>query len=612
MNFRAKSPFTEERTPSFFVFPKNENWKDFSSGKSGDAISFLMEYDGLSYTEAIQYLAKKYGVELQYEQSVDADQQQEEQNLRESLLIVSNFAKDHYVHNLWQTEDGKKIGLSYFTERGFSKETIEKFELGYSLDKWDDLLNAALKNGFKQEILEKAGLIIQKEEGKVYDRFRDRVIFPIHSHTGKAIAFGARILTSDKKQPKYLNSPETEIYHKGRILYGIYQARQAIRKEDNCYLVEGYTDVISLHQNGVANVVASSGTALTADQVKLIGRQTQNITVLFDGDEAGIRASLRGIDMILEQGLNVRAVVFPDGEDPDSYAKKFGGFNFNEYLKDNVRDFIAFKTDILSRDAKNDPIKRAETINSIVSSISKIPDPVKRSVYISETSQQLKIDEEVLLAELNKILLKQRQEKQKKSAQQSRYSSEEPPIELVEEQPQVKPQQTDPVELQERESIRLLISYGFNEIEEQYQLYHHYFEELQDIEFSNPLYKEILEIFKQKVSEGTIPTTEYFLNNCKEAIVKEVINLTASPYELSENWERYSIIVPKESDILSNSIYTNILRLKFRLIKKMIKKNNEALKSVQDPEKQLELLKMNQELKKAEMEYAKPLGIVIS
>jgi len=611
INYKGKSPFNEERTPSFFVFPRNQNWKDFSSGKAGDSIGFLMEYDGLSYTEAIAYLAQKYGVEVEYE---DVEHEyKEEESIRESLLIVSNFAKEHFVSNLWNTDEGKRIGLSYFKERGFSEETINKFELGYSLDKWNDLLKTATGKGYKSEFLEKAGLIIHKEEGdKTYDRFRNRVIFPIHSHTGKPIAFGARIMVSDKKQPKYLNSPETEIYHKGKILYGIYQARQSIRKEENCYLVEGYTDVISMHQCGVENVVSSSGTALTEEQVRLIGRHTENITVLFDGDEAGIRASLRGIDIILEQGLNVRAIVFPESEDPDSYARKYGAFNFREFLKDNEQDFIAFKTNLLSKGAGNDPIKKSEIINSIVQSIAKIPDPVKRSVYLTETSSQLKIDEGVLVAEMNKILLQRKRGKQRPSTQ-NQTGSIEPVVDLTEESaPQPKAPEIDPLELQERESIRLLISYGFNEIEEKYQLYHHYFEELEEIEFQHPAYSKIFEIFKEQVAQGNVPTTEYFMHHCPPDIVKTVIDMTSSPYALSENWERYKIMVPRETDLINNSVYTNILRLKFRLIKKMILKNNEALKAEKDPEKQIELMKVTQELKKAEMEYARPLGIVIS
>ncbi|MCK5281490.1 MAG: DNA primase, partial [Cyclobacteriaceae bacterium] len=340
-HYKGKSPFSDEKTPSFIVFPRNQNFKDFSSGKQGDAISFIMEYDGLSYIEAIKYLAKKYGIEIvEEEQSPEAVLKQNE---RESLFIILNYAKDYFKKTLFETEEGKSIGLTYFKERGFTEETIQKFELGYSLDQWNALETEAKSKGYNPDLLEKAGLIIRKEESQ-YDRFRGRVIFPIHNSTGKAIAFGARILKNVKNQPKYLNSPETDVYHKSDVLYGLFQSGRAIRQMDNCFLVEGYTDVISLHQHGVENVVSSSGTSLTENQIKLIHRHTENITVLFDGDDAGIRASLRGIDMILQQGMNVKAVVFPGGEDPDSYSRKLGALDFQQFLKENAEDFIHFKT----------------------------------------------------------------------------------------------------------------------------------------------------------------------------------------------------------------------------------------------------------------------------
>ncbi|MGB3466484.1 MAG: DNA primase, partial [Cyclobacteriaceae bacterium] len=364
-NYKALSPFNNEKTPSFYVVPSKGIFKDFSSGKGGDAITFIMEVDGSSYVEALKYLAKKYGVEIKEQER--SDEYLEAQSERESLYIVLNFAKDHYQELLWENEEGRSVGLSYFRERGFSDETIKDFDLGYSLNQWDGLIKAADEKGYKQEYLEKSGLKIVKEN-KAYDRFRGRVIFPIHNITGKVVAFGARILVKDKKQPKYINSPETELYHKSHILYGIYQAKQAIRQADNCYLVEGYTDVISMHQAGVKNVVSSSGTALTDDQIKLIARYTQNITVLFDGDSAGIKAAMRGIDMILEGGLNVKAISFPEGEDPDSYAKQMSSSAFQGFLEDQSTDFITFKTNLYKRDTDSDPLKKAETIREIVNS----------------------------------------------------------------------------------------------------------------------------------------------------------------------------------------------------------------------------------------------------
>lgn len=602
-HYKGRSPFSDEKTPSFIVFPRNQNFKDFSSGKQGDAISFIMEYDGLSYVEAIKYLAKKYGVEIEEEeQSPEAIQKQNE---RESLYIILNYAKDFFKNLLWESDEGKSIGLSYFTERGFTDETIRKFDLGYSLDQWNALENDAKTKGYNPDLLEKAGLVIKKEESQ-YDRFRGRVIFPIHSITGKSIAFGARILKNEKNQPKYLNSPETEVYHKSNVLYGLYQASRSMRHQENCYLVEGYTDVISLHQHGVENVVSSSGTSLTENQIKLIHRHTENITVLFDGDAAGIRASLRGIDMILEQGMNVKVVAFPDGEDPDSYSRKLGALGFQEFLKDHAEDFINFKTKLLLDGRENDPVKKAETITHIITSLSIIPDQVKRAVYMKETSNLLQMEEQLLYSELNKILLKKRKEKQKEAVKA------QPEIIIEEIEKAQTKQSIDPAEFQERETIRLLINYGFNQIEDKYNLVEHYMEELDAIEFSNPVYNQILDIFKGELKNGKVIDIEFFKSYKDKSLKDEVLNLVSERHEVSENWERYRIYVPQEKDVLTNSVYSNILRLKFHKIKKLIALNLEELKNEQDSEKQMELMKISVELKKAEAAFSSPLGIVVS
>lgn len=602
-HYKGKSPFTDEKTPSFIVFPRNQNFKDFSSGKQGDAISFIMEYDGLSYIEAIKYLAKKYGVEIQEEEQTP--EAVLKQNERESLFIILNYAKEFYKQTLWESQEGKNIGLSYFKERGFTEDTIQKFELGYSLDQWNALENDAISKGYNPELLEKAGLIIKKEETQ-YDRFRGRVIFPIHSITGKAIAFGARILKNDKNQPKYINSPETEVYHKSDVLYGLYQASRSMRHLNNCYLVEGYTDVISLHQHGVENVVASSGTSLTENQIKLIHRHTENITVLFDGDEAGIRASLRGIDMILQQGMNVKAVVFPNNEDPDSYSRKLGALGFQEFLKENAEDFIHFKTKLLLGGRDNDPVKKAETINQIISSLSIIPNQVQRAVYMKETSNLLELDEQLLYAELNKILINKRKEKQKEA-----YKIE--PEILIEQIEEAQQKETfDSIMFQEREAIRLLINYGFNKIENEYNLVEHYLDELNPVEFTNPVYNKILEIFKNELKKGNVIDIDFFRNYPDENIQQEAMDLVSDRHEISENWERYRIYVPKEKDVLPNSVYSNILRLKFHKIKKLIALNKEELKAEKDPERQTELQKIHVELLKAQAEFSNPLGIVVS
>src|ERR1700749_382802 len=406
------SPFANERTPSFTVSPAKGIFKDFSSGKGGSAITFLMELEKFTYPEALKWLAKKYSIEV--EETVETIENKEEENHRESLMIVSAYAAKFFHESLLETEEGQNIGLSYFKERGFSNEIIKKFELGYSPDQWEAFTSQALKEGYQQEFLEVSGLSVKRDNGSLYDRYRGRVMFPIHSFTGRVIAFGGRTLKNDKNVPKYVNSPESEIYHKSNILYGLFFAKKAIRDEDNCYLVEGYADVLSVHQAGIENVVASSGTSLTIEQIRLKSRFTKNITILYDGDAAGIKASLRGLDMILEEGLNVKVVLFPDGHDPDSYVRSVGTNAFKTHIDKNRKVFILYKTDILLKEAGTDPIKRADVIREVVESIAKIPDSIKASVFIKDCSHLLQIDERALLSELNKMRLN----KAKKDSQQ--------------------------------------------------------------------------------------------------------------------------------------------------------------------------------------------------
>ncbi len=421
-NWWALSPFTNEKTPSFSVSPAKGIFKCFSTGKGGDSITFVMEMEGIGYVEALKYLAKKYNIELEQKEMTDA--QKEAHSIRESLFIALNFAKNYFQEQLTKTEAGKAIGLSYFKQRGFNDKIIEEFELGYSQDEWQNFENAALKNGYSKEVLEQAGLVVAKEDGKRYDRFRGRVMFPIHNLSGRTIGFGARTLKKDK-MAKYLNSPESDVYHKSDVLYGLFQAKKAIRNEDNCYLVEGYTDVISLYQNGVENVVSSSGTSLTESQISLIKRFTDNVTVLYDGDSAGIKASLRGVDMLLSQGLNVRVVRFPDGEDPDSYVQKIGGSEFRKYLKETSKDFILFKTDLQLADTQGSPLKRAEAVRSIVESIAKIPDPIKRTVFCEECSRVLNVDVKILVDEVNKIIVSDREKAYKQNQRAEKRAREQ-------------------------------------------------------------------------------------------------------------------------------------------------------------------------------------------
>lgn len=603
-NYKALSPFNNEKTPSFYVVPSKGIFKDFSSGKGGDAITFVMEHEGMSYTEALRFLAKKYGIEIK--ETVVAKEEQEALSARDSLYIVMNFAKDHYKELLFNHEEGQSIGLSYFRERGFHDRSIEKFELGYALNEWNHLEELALSKGYSQEVLEKSGLVIRKEEGKHYDRFRGRVIFPVHNLAGKVIAFGARILTKEKDQPKYINSPETEIYHKSNVLYGMYQAKNAIRKEDFCFLVEGYTDVISMHQAGIENAVASSGTALTEEQIKLIKRFTDNVTVLFDGDAAGIKAALRGIDLVLKGGLNVRVLLLPDGDDPDSFSRKYSSTELKDYFQKNTKDFISFKIDLYAADASRDPIKKAEAIREIVSSISVIPDPIKRSVYIQETSALLKIQETVLLTELNKMLIGERKKLQQ---EQPKEEIVEYPVESVE------PTRLDTagmVQMQERETIRLLLNYSESAVEEQ-KLIHYMLQEMDDVAFTNPLFKEIFDTFKRMAQAGQEVDELYFLENGSQEVKKIVADLMTSRYHTSPHWsEKYHIFFPHEKEVIHDVAYSNVLRYKFRAIQKLMEENLQKIKLATSDEDLDRYLTIHEQLKNAEREIAGTLGIVVA
>jgi DNA primase len=609
-NYKALSPFVNEKTPSFFVVPAKGIFKDFSSGKGGDAFTFVMEHEKFSYVETIRYLAKKYGVEIKEDRLTDEGIA--EQSEREGLYILMNFAKEYYKDILTNHEDGKSIGLSYFRERGFTDKTIEKFELGFALEGWEHFSKEAIAKGYNKELLEKTGLIVKKDDGSSYDRFRGRVIFPVHNISGKVIAFGARMMGKDKNQPKYINSPETDIYHKSDVLYGLYHGKNAIRQHDVCYLVEGYTDVISMHQSDVENVVSSSGTALTENQIKLIHRFTENVTVLFDGDSAGIKAALRGIDMILKGGLNVRVVLFPDGEDPDSYSRKVGTTGFQKFLKEHSQDFVSFKTSLFANEAAGDPIRKAESIKEVVTSISLIPDPVKRSVYIQETSNLLKISEQVLLSELNKILIGERQRNEKEKIREQQDAS------IAIDPAEIAPQKLDlqsMVQYQEKETIRLLLNYADQKLEDQ-RLADFLLHELEDVEFTNQVIREIYETFKSGALSGKTIDNEYFLKNGSEPVKRMVTELITARYGTSKHWsDKFHIYFSKEQDILNEMALTNVLRLKFRVVQKMMEDNLQLVKQTETSGNWDELdkaLETQSGLKKAETELARLLGIVVA
>lgn len=612
-NLWACCPFHNEKSPSFSVSPAKQIYKCFGCGKAGDPIQFVMDVEGIGFNEAIRQLAQKYGIEIEEEKNVTPEEISA-YNERESLYIVLNFAKEFFVKSL-DTEEGRSVGMSYFKERGFDRQTIEKFDLGYALDGWDHLLQTAKKAGHSEELLVKAGLILQKEgdSSRFYDRFRGRVTFTIHNLSGKAIGFGARILTQDKKQPKYINSPETEVYHKSDILYGIFQAKKSIREKDNCYLVEGYTDVISMHLAGIENVVASSGTSLTENQIKLIKRFTDNITVLYDGDAAGIRASLRGIDMILEGGLNVKAVVFPDGEDPDSYARKVGSTAFQSYLENNAQDFISFKIGLYAEEAAKDPIKQVELIKQVVASIGKIPDPIIRTVYIQQSARLLHMDEEIIQAELNKLFLKEQKDQFFKEQREQEATFVEDLLPTKEEPTSY----SRLIEIQEREMLRLLVNYGFEMVSDELHVCQYLLQETEDLNFHTPVYGKILGIYKEALAEGVLPQPEYFLQHEDQEVKREVINLITRKYELSSLWEsRFQIFTHHEADDLAKTVYDSILHLKKRVIKKMLEeakvKIKEAEQEKADESIITERLAIFMELKKFQVEIDKQLGIVIS
>ena len=599
-NFKGLSPFTDERTPSFMVSPVKQIWKDFSTGKGGNAISFLMEHEHYTYPEALKWLAKKYNIEI--EETEQSSEEKQQMNERESMFLVSKFAKDYFHDLMINTNQGKAIGLSYFKERGFRDEVISTFDLGYCLDEWDNFTKAALNKGYKLEYLNSTGLTIVKQDKK-FDRFKGRVMFPIHSMSGRILGFGGRILTNEKKAAKYLNSPESDIYHKSKILYGIYQAKKEIAKQDNCFLVEGYTDVISFHQSGIQNVVASSGTALTSEQIRLINRLTKNITVLFDGDAAGIRASIRGIDLILEQGMNVKVVQFPDGEDPDSFAKKHSDYDLKEYLEASAQDFINFKVSLLFQEAKNDPVKKASLIRDIVTSISKIPDSIQREVYIQECARIMEISERVLFSELAQLLNKNNKEEVKK------YKKEKETFEVVKKQ-ETQIKEVDQLSILEKEIIRILLLYGDEDVVFTEELLHiddngkeiitnkkynnsvsaEIYLHLQDdeIEFSNTIFQEIYNEIIHQLNQSEHLEIDKLINHENRNIAEAVtsILMDQEKHQLS-NWEKQNIFVKNPKEVLSKAVNDAVYNLRRILINHLVKDKMLAEKEYTNDEKQM-------------------------
>lgn len=591
-NFKGLSPFTDERSPSFMVSPVKQIWKDFSSGKGGNVVAFVMEHEHFTYPEAIKYLAKKYQIEI--EETVQTDAQKEAANERESMYLVSEYAQTYFSDILWNSSLGKAIGLSYFKERGFTEETIRRFGLGYCLDEWDGFTKAAIENQYSLKYLEATGLTIVKPsteqtEAKSFDRFKGRVMFPIHSMSGRVLGFGGRILTQDKKAAKYLNSPESEIYNKSKVLYGIYLAKQSIAKLDNCYLVEGYTDVIQMYQQGVQNVVSSSGTALTPDQIRLISRLTKNITVLFDGDAAGLRASLRGIDLILEQGMNVKICTFPEGEDPDSFAKAHTEEEIRSYFESHSQDFIQFKASLLATDSGNDPVKRADTIRDIVGSIAKIPDAIKQEVYLQSCAQIMDISEQVLfntMAQISKKELREAQSKPKFGSamgEPTKFQVHKPEAQAVE--------KLNVQWILEKKIIEILLLYGqttatFEDLilesqEEgalvltpkkvEQKVYEKVYLDLQEdeIELTQDHFKHIYFELIQAFNESESFSLPSFISNLDPELATSIssILMEEEKYQLGQ-WEKKNIFPKDKSLSVAQLVTETILSLRCFLIKK--------------------------------------------
>ncbi len=623
-NLKGLSPFTDERSPSFMVSPVKQIWKDFSSGKGGNVVAFLMEHEHFTYPEAIRYLARKYNIAI--EETEKTDEEKAGADLRESMYLVSEFAQKYFHDVLLHQEEGKAIGLTYFKERGFSMDTIRKFGLGYSPESWDAFSKEALGKGYKLEFLESTGLTINKED-RLIDRFRGRVIFPIHSMSGRVLGFGGRILGNDKKAAKYLNSPESDIYHKSKVLYGIFQAKQSIAKLDNCYLVEGYTDVIQFNQSGIDNVVASSGTALTPDQIRLVSRLTKNITVLFDGDAAGLRASIRGIDLILEAGMNVRVCTFPDGEDPDSFARKTPPAQLAEYLSQNATDFIRFKASLLMDDARQDPIKKADLIRDMVGSIAKIPDRIQREVYIQETARIMDISEQVLVSTLAQLVQKDIEQAGKE------FKKQQQAFEVVRNDER-QPEKIDILYELERKIIEILLLYGdrteeFEDIilktdehgqeetesvQREYKVYDRIYLSLQEdeVELANPLFKQIFDDLVAYFHQTETFSLEHYMARLPEGLESEVTDILMREERLTlDNWEVRQIFVKHKDQTVAQYVSETILTLRWYLVNRLIEELKQSLSAEPDADN-AETMFMAMQYTKLVSHFSAKLGRVMS
>ncbi len=618
-NYIGLCPFHNEKTGSFNVNPARNIFKCFGCGKAGDSAKFLMEHEHITYPEALRYLAKKYNIPIEEKELTPEERMA--QTEREKMFNINAFADKFFVDTLWNTDEGKSVGLEYFHERGFLNPIIERFHLGYSPEKWEAFTDYAKQNGYNPEFLEKVGFSIKRQNGDYYDRYHGRVMFPIHNLTGKVIGFGGRILNTDpeKKLAKYQNSPESEIYQKKETLYGIYFAKGAIVNQDECILVEGYFDVLRMHQLGIENVVASSGTSLTTEQIRLIKRYSKNITMLYDGDAAGVHAALRGTDMILAEGMNVRVVVLPPEHDPDSFGKAYPTEEVKRYLKDNAMDFIRFKTELLLKDAANDPIKKGQAVRAIVETISVVPDPIFRISYVKEAGRLLDMPEETLVMELNKLL----RAKFKKSLG---TEGEALPDETVTTPPQEKPEDEllPPGYYQERELVKMLLLYGPTMLpftrdgekgEETYQISvaQMIVDDLinDEITFNDPVHRKIFSIYDKAIDDNALPTDQFFTSNEDQEVAQLAADLLSSQYKLDQ-WEKHGIYVKTEQDVLKYSVECALLRYKDLVIEARRKAIQDQLKTETDLDNQMILLKERKKWDDLRVQINKRLGIVIA
>lgn len=626
-NFIGLCPFHNEKTPSFHVSASKGIFKCFGCGKGGNSVSFVMEHEHYSYVEALKYLANKYSIEV--EEVEMSDEMKAELSERETNFAINQFAQKFFTKTLFESDEGKQIALTYFKEREFSIDTLKKFQVGFSPSSWDAFILEATKNGYTKEQLVKSGLVIEKE-GRYYDRFRERVIFPIHNISGRVLGFGGRILSSEKSQAKYINSPESDIYNKSKILYGINFAKNQIVKEDNCLLVEGYTDVLSMNQAGIENVVASSGTSLTTEQIRLIKKFTSNITIIYDGDPAGIKASLRGIGLILSEDMNVKVVLLPEPEDPDSFVKKNRSSEVQKYFEENAQNFILFKTKLLLSETEDDPIRKSQVISEIIEDIALIPNQITRAVYVKECSALFEISENSLIGQLNKILTKKFRSRVKKQGQDTSGIDELMPTKEEEQQSRLEVDYYNP-QYQEGAIIHILLNYGTknfkikdldennNKQEETYQVATYIISDLtnDEIDFTNALYAEMFLEYKNRFFENDSNIERFFTSHENEEIRNKAIDFLSFPYDISDEWKnKHNIETPDINDestnILQEMIFSSLLKLKLRRIEMLMKDIENSMKEETDYEEIVLMMQKHKSLGDIRLELTKHLNIIVT